>query len=94
VGGGDALGRVLAVGQGQWQAVGDVEPDRQDEGLVLGSLEETAGDRGLATPQGRLDPVGPVDDPHRRPVHYDRRQFALRRDHGLDMDHVGAGQPG
>jgi hypothetical protein len=65
-----------------------------DEGLVLGAVEEHHVDGPPAAEVGDPQPVHPVDDPHRRPVHHDGRQRRLGLGQQPDVLRVLAAEPG
>jgi hypothetical protein len=65
--------------------VHDVQSDSQQECLVLGSLEQQRFDVRDPAEHRCADPVHPVDHPHRRPVHDNRRQFIFHFGQGANM---------
>jgi hypothetical protein len=65
----------LAFRQRQRQAVRHVRPDSEHERVRFVPIEEAHRDVVLVAEFGRPQPVHAVDDPHRRAVHDDRRQF-------------------
>ena len=67
--------------------------DRQDEGFLLGAVEEADLDGVGAAQFGRPQAVHAVDDPHGVAVHEDRWQVVLDRSQHLDVADVLAGPP-
>ncbi|MFJ7131409.1 hypothetical protein [Streptomyces fungicidicus] len=58
-----------------------VLPDGAQESLIRGSVEQFGLDRLPSVEQSREEPVHPVDDPHRLPVHqYGRKRRVYLRE--------------
>jgi hypothetical protein len=70
----DLRGCRFAIDQAQWQAVRDVLLDRKDERGVLAAIIKLDDDGDLAFNLSGADPMYPVDHPHRRSVHQNRRE--------------------
>jgi hypothetical protein len=67
--------------------------NREDEGLLFGTVEEPSSNPPLATNLCGLDAMPPVDHPHGRPVYEDGRQRVLHFGQQTRMlDHL-SGQP-
>jgi hypothetical protein len=71
----DPLGRFTPVRQGQRQSVLNVPRNGQHEALLLGAVEKCGLNRLIAAQPCRVHAVHPVDHPHGRAVHQDRRQI-------------------
>ncbi|GAA3061501.1 hypothetical protein GCM10020254_01660 [Streptomyces goshikiensis] len=78
----DPYRRGRPLGQGQRQPVPGVGLHGVHEGVLRAAVEELDLDLRTAAQQRGPEAVHPVDDPHRGPVHDDRRQPVLRDGQG------------
>jgi hypothetical protein len=81
----DQPGRLPPFGHGEDKSVTDVQSDRIQVGVVIGTVDEVPGDGSQTEASRRLDSVMTIDDLEIAAPHHDRRPIAAEFNEEVDV---------